>query len=218
MLSFSLLLSLSFGVLGGLSLSILLIVFLHLFRLLRRKKIFFATLYLTLFAGIVAVVALKYMAYNPIVDRIDKILAGHDSSTNGRTWEAFLLAWRILGETDYLLGAGLGQIKEIGNDIIVKYYNYEGAWANTVRIPNTMAETLATFGLLGAVGRIITEIGLFFYTRVYENYYRLMLFTFVFIFQFTGSYLTNIYEYLMWIMAFLPLFPQFDKQNIHVVR
>ncbi len=213
--TFSLLLSLSFGVLAGIGASILLIIFLHFFRLIRRKKIFFATVYISVLGMIGIFLVLQYMPFNPIVDRVDKILAGHDTSTNGRTWEAFLLAWRIAAETDYLFGAGLGQIKEVGQEIIVKYYNYEGAWANTVRIPNTTAETLASFGILGVIARLVTEIGLFFYTKVYQNYYRLMLFTFVFLFQFSGSFLTNIYEYLMWIIAFLPVFPQFDKQHLH---
>ncbi len=215
MIGFSLLLSLSFGVLAGIGVSILLIIALHLFQLIRRKKIFFATVYLSIIGVIAAVIAFKYMPYNPIVDRVEKILAGHDTSTNGRTWEAFLLAWRIAGETDYFFGAGLGQIKEVGQEIIVKYYNYEGAWANVVRIPNTTAETLASFGILGVISRLVTELGLFFHTKVYQNYYRLMLFTFLFLFQFSGSYLTNIYEYLMWIIVFLPVFPQFDKQHLH---
>ncbi len=215
LLAVSLLLSLSFGVLGGLALAVLLIFLLHAWRLLRRRKVFFATFYLLLISGGVAFVMQEYFPFNPVADRIDKVLAGHDTSANGRTWEAFLLAWRILGETSYLMGAGLGQVKEVGQDIIVNYYNYEGEWAGLVRIPNTMAETLATFGLLGAVGRILAQVVLFVATGVYRNYYRLMLFAFLFIYQFTGSYLTNIYEYLAWVIVFLPAFPRFDKERAH---
>ena len=211
LLGLALLFSLSFGVLGGLTIAILLVFFSHAFRLLRNKKIFFATLYLSLLGGLALVVLLRFFPFNPLVERIDFVLAGHDTSANGRTWQAFLLAWAILGKTGYLLGAGLGQIKEVGHQLIVDYYNYQGAWAELVRIPNAMAETLATFGLVGAAGRILAQVVLFVHTRVYHNYYRLALFFFIFIYQFTGSYLTNVYEYLIWLIVFLPVFPQFDK-------
>lgn len=208
----ALLLSLSFGVLAGLALAILLVFFLHAFRLLRYKKIFFAAAYLCLAGGVGAFFLFQVFPFNPVAERVDFILAGHDTSANGRTWEAFMLAWGILGKTDYLLGAGLGQIKEAGHSLIVEYYNYEGEWAELARIPNAMAETLATFGIAGAAGRILIEVMLFVYTRVYANYYRLALFFFIFIYQFTGSYLTNIYEYLIWVLVFLPVFPEFGKE------
>jgi hypothetical protein len=46
---------------------------------------------------------------------------------------------------------------------------------------------------------------------VWRNYYRLLLFTFIFIYQFTGSFITNVAEYVIWIMAFTPVFREFDK-------
>jgi hypothetical protein len=215
LLFLSLLLSLSFGVIGGLCMAILLIFFLHAFRLLRRPRIFWAAGYLSVFVAAGIYLALQYFPFNPVFERLELIFAGYDTSANGRTWEAFLMAWKILGETSYLFGAGLGQIKEVGHEIIVNYYNYVGADADVVRIPNAMAETLATFGIIGVLVRGIGQIVLFVVTRVYENYYRLVLFAFIFIYQFTGSYLTNIYEYLIWVIVFLPVFPQFDKRQIH---
>lgn len=212
LLCLALILSLSFGVLGGLVLAILLVFFLNAKSLLRRKRIFFASLYLLALAVVGGFIMWEFFPYNPVVDRMDKIFAGHDSSANGRTWEAFLLAWKILERTDLFWGAGWGQIKVVGQPIIVEYYNYEGAWRDLVRIPNASAETLASLGLVGLAGRLLAQIGLFFYTKVYSNYYRMILFAFIFIYQFTGSYLTNIYEYAIWILAFLPIFPQFDKK------
>ncbi|MGZ5135232.1 MAG: hypothetical protein ACXWCG_08785, partial [Flavitalea sp.] len=54
----------------------------------------------------------------------------------------------------------------------------------------------------------------FFKTKVWSNYYRLSLFLFIFIYQFTGSYLTNIAEYVIWILAFHPgLFTEFDRTS-----
>ncbi len=213
LLTVSLLLSLSFGVLGGLVLATLLVLGLHFKWLVKHKRAFFTFLYLFLGFTLAVYLAVGLFPDNPIVDRAGKVLQGHDSSANGRTWEAFLLAWRILEKTDYLFGAGLGQVKIIGHEIIVDYYNYDGKWADLVRIPNVLAETLATFGILGVLVRLLAQIILFLYTKVYENFYRLLLFTFVFIYQFTGSYLTNIYEYLMWIIVFIPVFPEFNKQR-----
>lgn len=57
---------------------------------------------------------------------------------------------------------------------------------------------------------LVFEWYLFFKTAVYKNYYRLALFIFVFIYQFTGSYITNIVEYVIWILAFSNAFPQFN--------
>ncbi len=212
LLGFALLISLSFGVIGGLVMAILLVFITHAFQLMKRKRIFFAACYLGALALGAAYFVWEFFPLNPVVDRMEKIFAGHDSSANGRTWEAFMLAWKILGKTDYLWGAGWGQIKIVGQPIIVEYYNYQGTWVDLVRIPNAMAETLASLGLVGFLGRLLAELGLFFYTKVYSNYYRLILFAFLFIYQFTGSYLTNIYEYLMWVMVFLPILPQFNKE------
>jgi hypothetical protein len=73
-----------------------------------------------------------------------------------------------------------------------------------------MGETLAIFGLAGVVLRLFLEFFLFFKTRVYSNYYRLALFIFVFIYQFTGSFITNIVEYVIWILAFSTVLNQFN--------
>ncbi len=212
LLCFALVLSLSFGVLGGMLIAVLVVFLLNARSLLRRKRIFFASLYLLGMASMGGLILWEFFPFNPVVDRVGKIFAGHDSSANGRTWEAFMLAWKILEHTDIYWGAGWGQIKIVGQPIIVEYYNYEGEWRDLVRIPNASAETLASLGLMGLLGRLLAEIGLFFYTKVYDNYYRMILFAFIFIYQFTGSYLTNIYEYLIWILVFLPVFPQFNRQ------
>ena len=80
----------------------------------------------------------------------------------------------------------------------------------TVTIPNAAAETLTIFGWIGFILRITVEIFFFFFTKVWSNYYRLLLFSFIFIYQFTGSFITNIAEYVIWILAFTNVFHQFD--------
>jgi hypothetical protein len=54
------------------------------------------------------------------------------------------------------------------------------------------------------------EIFFFFRTRVWTNYFRLSLFLFVFVYQLTGSFITSQAEYLIWLLAFVNVFPQFD--------
>jgi hypothetical protein len=40
-----------------------------------------------------------------------------------------------------------------------------------------------------------------------------MLFIFIFVYQFTGSFITNLAEYVIWILAFTNAFPQFDVMH-----
>jgi hypothetical protein len=122
--------------------------------------------------------------------------------------DAFILAKQILIKGNEWWGVGLGQIKIIGADVIRDYYLYGRNFI--VRIPNAVAETFAIFGWIGVGLRIFIEIFFFFHTKVWRNYYRLWLFLFIFIYQFTGSFITNIAEYVIWILAFTNVFDQFN--------
>ncbi|HET9430639.1 MAG TPA: hypothetical protein VFO70_05650, partial [Chitinophagaceae bacterium] len=75
-----------------------------------------------------------------------------------------------------------------------------------------MAETLAIFGWVGFWIKLLVELALFYFTKVWTNYYRLLLFFFIFIYQFTGSFITNMAEYVIWILAFTNVFKQFDSR------
>jgi hypothetical protein len=131
----------------------------------------------------------------------------------GRTSDAFVIARKLLEEKNSYWGIGIGQLKFVGNDMIRAYYLY---YNNTpVAIPNAAAETLALFGWIGLIARIFIQLSLFFVTRVWTNYFRLMLFLFIFLYQFTGSYITNVAEYVIWILAFTNAFPAFDVAKRH---
>ena len=203
------LLSFSFGVIGATGLTALLMCLIfsrQLFRSRRSFAIFVSSLLVVL--GLL--VALFLIAPdNFVAVRLKNIANGSDTSTRGRTVESFAAAWRIAGEKSIWLGAGLGQIKIVIVDIAHKYYNYWGALGR-YDIPNAMGETLAIFGVTGVLLRLLVQVFLFFRTRVYDNYYRLALFIFIFIYQFTGSFITNVVEYLVWVLAFSPVFPQFN--------
>lgn len=202
-------LSFSLGVMASIIVSIAIVFITYLRRLVIKKRI---TNFLLL-ATIIIVPAIVLVVYifpnNTLSFRIDNIIAGNDSSGKGRTYDAFFLAMKILALKSSAWGIGLGQIKIIGAEIIKDFYLYSPDY-KTVAIPNVTAETLTIFGFVGLFLRFAIEIGLFFYTKVWKNYYRLLLFLFMFVYQFGGSFITNVAEYVIWILAFTNVFKQFD--------
>ena len=202
------LLSFSIGVISTIFIATLLTWVLYFRRLTRKRRIANSVLASSAIVGAVTLVVYFFFRNNQLFLRLSNIISGRDTSGKGRTVDAFLLAQKILQEKNELFGIGLGQIKIVGNDIIRNYYFYDVNMA--VTIPNAAAETLAIFGWTGFVFRVGLEVFLFFYTRVWTNYYRLVLFIFIFIYQFTGSFITNIAEYVIWILAFTNVFPQFN--------
>ena len=205
------LLSFSIGVMGALVLALLVTWVIYFRRLASKRRI--ANAIITTGASLTVVLfsLLMFFRNNPIFTRFRNILSGRDSSGRGRTSEAFILAQKLINQGSEFWGIGLGQIKIAGENIIKDFYLYN--MDIVVTIPNAAAETLAIFGWVGLSLRILVEIFFFFYTRVWSNYYRLSLFLFVFIYQFTGSFITNAAEYVAWILAFTNVFPQFDVKK-----
>jgi hypothetical protein len=216
LLTIPLLLSLSFGIILGiiLAMAILFLSDIKLFTLRRKfpaKFIFGILIFLLLFT-----IILQLFPNNPLFIRIGNIFAGKDVSFRGRTFDSFYLAWKIAAEKSILFGSGPGQTKLIGLDFFKEFYNYTNFTVDEIGIPNSVGDTLATFGILGVLIRLSVQVYFFFKTNVYSNFYRLSIFIFVFIYQFTGSFITNIAEYVLWILAFYPaLFPEFDKKNVY---
>lgn len=206
------LLSFSFGVISSIILAVF-VMYLLLFRYLSKKK---RVWWLGAVVGgsvLFLLIALFVVSPdNTLFHRITNIVSGNDNSGNGRTSNAFMLGEKILRLKNIYFGIGPGQIKIIGADIIKGFYNYPIDY-NVVTIPNVTAETLVIFGVIGLVIKFAVEIFLFFYTRVWTNYYRLLLFLFIFLYQLAGSYITNLAEYAIWIIAFTPGFHQFDVKS-----
>ena len=207
------LLSFSIGVIGAVLTASFLTWIIHFKRLTAKRRVANAVITGGFAIASIIFVLVFFFRHNPIFTRIGNILSGEDSSGKGRTVDAFLLAYKIINEKNEYWGIGLGQIKLVGDTIIRNYYLYN--MDIIVTIPNAAAETLAIFGWVGFLIRISIELILFFYTRVWTNYYRLALFFFMFIYQFTGSFVTNVAEYVIWILAFTNIFHQFDvkKEN-----
>lgn len=205
-------LSFALGVIISLLMAGTLLTVFYFKKLLRRKRII--SLYLVFSVlGIIAILCVfLFFPDNTLFVRLENIISGKDSSSRGRTFEAFFLAGKLLEQKSQAWGIGLGQIKILGTNVIRDYYLYPADYV--ISIPNAAAETLAIFGWVGLSIRILLEIFLFFYTKVWTNYYRLLLFFFIFIYQFTGSFITNLAEYVIWILVFTNCFPRFDVKQV----
>ena len=196
-----LLLSFSLGILLGIPLTIALLFLFNLESFLTNKKTRRWILLGLLLTGVSLVTLIIVYPDNPLFIRIKNILEGRDTSFSGRTFDAFYLAWEVIKTKSVLFGVGLGQAKVQGLEIWNSFYNHKFA-VSEIAIPCAVADTMAAFGIVGVVIRIAAEIYLFFRTKVYSNYYRYALFIFIFIYQFTGSYINNIAEFTLWILAY----------------
>ena len=206
------LLSFSLGVISAIMISII-ITYVLVFRYIGRQKRFWWIGIIVSCSTVLLLMALFiFFPDNALFQRIGNIISGNDLSGRGRTSDAFLLGNKILHLRNVFFGIGPGQIKVIGANIIRDYYNYPPDY-NVIAIPNATAETLVIFGTLGIILRFYAELFFFIYTRVWTNYYRLLLFVFIFLYQFTGSFISNLAEYVIWIMAFTRGFPQFDVKG-----
>ncbi len=206
-----LLLSLSFGVLAAIAISISVIYAINWKQIFYKKNMFNLILLTTVLFFILGFILYFFFPDNAIFIRLNNIFSGTDTSTRGRTTESLGMAWMVANEKSAIFGVGLGQIKIVAVDIVKKYYHYWGE-IETVRIPNAVAETLAIFGISGVIIRFTLIIYLFFKTKVFLNDYRIALFIFVFVYQFTGSYITNIVEYVIWVLAFSNAFSLFNRE------
>jgi hypothetical protein len=204
-----LLMSMSFGVIGGTIIAAIMMAWFNRDLFKKHKVLFNLISAFIILLIISAIVLFVFFPTSLPVVRISNIFMGYDTSTRGRTIEAFQIAWLVADTKSIWFGCGLGQAKLLLPDIMHTHFAY---WGNlsVYRIPNTLAETLAIFGIVGVALRFIIIIYLFFKTKVNTNYFRLSLFLFIFIYQFTGSYITNVVEYVIWIFAFTNVFHEFD--------
>lgn len=205
-------LSLSFGVILGVGLSLsLLLIWNSRHIIFRKENIKYFVGGFLLVGGVFAVMAI-WFPHNVLFARIANVMAGNDQSFNGRTMDSLKISWEIVRQKSILFGTGFGQSKVLGLPIFKRFYNYSLFTVHTVGIPNAMADLFATLGIVTVGIKLYLEIFFYYKTKVASNYYRMALFIFIFIYQFTGSFFTNIAEYALWILAFKQdLFPEFNK-------
>lgn len=204
-------LSFSVGVIGSLLLAGIITFIIHFRQLAPKRRMVNAVITIGFVSAVTLFILFFFFRDNVFFARIANIFSGEDTSGQGRTGDAFRLALQILQDKNDYWGIGPGQLKIDGEDVIRGYYLYYDR--TPVAIPNAAAETLLLFGWVGLALRLFIQIFLFFVTRVWSNYYRLTIFLFMFVYQFTGSFITNMAEYVIWIFAFTNVFVQFNVKR-----
>ena len=211
----SLLLSLSFGVIACLLLALSIVA---LFYWKFSNAFFKRFVFISLIAFLAIIIILAFVwPENPIYFRINNILNGKDTSAMGRLIYSFMFAKDLIVQYNPVFGIGPGQIKIVAHDMIVNHYQYQGNIAEIVRIPNSMAEMLAVYGLYGFLFKLLAEIYFFFRFRLHQNTYSFVLFLFLFIYQFTGSFISNAAEVVGWAIVFSLRFKEFEI-NTHKLQ
>ncbi len=204
-------LSLSFGVLGALLMALLMGMVLFHKKLPKVSALYasIAVMSMLLLLGF----ALWLWPDNPISIRLENIFSGKDTSANGRLFDSFMFANDMISTQSAWLGVGPGQVKILAHDMIIDHYKYTGELAEVVRIPNSMGEMLAIYGWYGFILKIALEIFFFIRLKIYQNIYSFSLFVFIFIYQFTGSFLMNIAEIGIWAIVFQGRFQSFSNSK-----
>ncbi len=205
----SILLSLSYGTIGGIGASVAIVMLINL--LARKRKKYNNRIVITAIVVGCAIIILSIFVFydSGVMARITNILEGKDTSVNGRAFDSYTIALNVLLKEDSMLfGIGPGQFKVLGANEVNRFYEYFLSdtfdASRTVRLPCANAETLVTYGVLGLAIRLFLEIYLFVKTDVFSSSYRLHLFVFMFLTQFAGSNLANLPEYFIWAICFTP--------------
>jgi len=154
-----------------------------------------------IFAVISTFLIIAYLE-NSYLIRASNFISGNDSSGNSRTVDSLAWALIIFDKVNPIWGAGFGQLKILGGQIFGTYDVY--------RLPNAMAEILVSLGISGVILKFFIEISFFFKFKVYKNPFNLSMFIIAFGLQLAGSFTTNTAEYVLWVLAFSPIFPEFD--------
>lgn len=149
-----------------------------------------------------------------ITSRLEKFLEGGDNSGNVRLIYATLSAYHMVEKYNYYFGVGFGQDKKYITEFTSKFAGYAGN-----RLPNTFASTLSTVGVFGIALKYLFLLYFFFKTRVYSNIFRLITFFYLLIYSFTGGWMFNVYEFVLWAFAFSQnAFSEFDRRNIFIKK
>lgn len=180
-----LVLSGSAGVIGALFLAIIVLSLPTLMKLFITK----ALIVIPLFSALVFFIP-------DLITRYDLIVKGQDHSGSVRVLYSLMAASNMLNEKDmWLLGVGPGQIKYLVSNYTSEIRGFVGD-----RLPNSVASSIATIGIIGTLLKFSISMVLYVTTKSYHYKYSNTLVLFLFIYQFTGGYFSNINEYV--IMAF----------------
>ncbi len=158
---------------------------------------------------LVLIVAVALFVPNPLTARLVAVTTGTDSSVQSRTTSGMALAYLLVPPKQLLWGLGLGQTKL---QDVPTWMTAQLAFQKAI-IPNGVADMFVSLGLVGVILKLAAEFYFFFRFRVFRNTFQLAMYIVTFLLQFTGSNLMNVQEYLMWVMAFAPLFPMMNRPD-----
>lgn len=218
LIGLSLLISFSFGVLSVMMMSLFIVYFFRIKNLMDKKK---RNLILSLLGVTIVLIAGLYLFKpdNALFVRLGDIISGNDSSGKGRITQPWILAMKMLAKNnDFWFGIGWGQIRIIGHDIIKSFYQYTETPQTKFGLPNILTEITTTLGFVGLTIVLLAELILFKITRVSKSYFRSLIFWFIFIYQFTGSYTSSVLFYAYWVFAFSPKFDEQLKIGLNNIR
>ena len=208
----SLVLSFSLGVLGVIAITLILILLIYARFIYFHKPLRRVVLLGFLGLAIASIGLFYFFPHNPLALRLHNLFSGLDTSGRGRTYESFQIGWQVIQHTHPVTGIGLGQFKISGKETLLFFYKYLQT-PETVRLPNAMAETMVSFGIIGAVLRVGVVVYFAIRQSIFQNIFQTALFLSLFIYQFTGGFLFNSFEYYYWLLVFLPVFQRFDIQH-----
>jgi hypothetical protein len=158
---------------------------------------------------ILIMITILFISFGDSFNRVSKILEGKDGSGNVRVVYATSAAYNMINKYNYYFGVGFGETKKYVNQFTSQFQGY-----GTDRLPNSFASTLATVGIIGILLKFIFLLFFFIKTRVYDNIFRLTLFFYILVYGFTGGWMLNVYEFILWAFAFSPVFSEFDRKKI----
>ena len=206
-------LSFSFSVITDLFLTLAIVHILFFKRLYRTNKIFFKVA-----MPVALIIISAALVMTPFVDRLTDVATGQDMSGTGRVFWSSLISFEVASQKSLLWGVGFGQAKEYYDVMQAFMLEADNSGWMSGRLYNSMAEIFAATGAAGLLLKLGLEVYFFVTTKPYTNYFRLSLFIFMFLYQFSASYPTNIAEYAIWIFAFAKVFPEFDIYKSRVVQ
>ncbi|KAF0151099.1 MAG: hypothetical protein FD143_2265 [Ignavibacteria bacterium] len=195
MTSVPLILAFSFGILS---------LYLFAISIILLYDVFIKGRYFLLLVPILVAFITTMVFENSFTTRAINVFQGNDSSGQSRTIDALDKSLAISEKAGPFLGSGFGQLKLLGDRII------GNPTLDTFRLPNYMAEALVTLGWSGVILILGLQVYLLYKTKSYKNKFCLSLFIIGFGMQFTGSFMTNVVQYVIWAFAFSPVFEEFD--------
>lgn len=191
--------SLSLGAFASFSFSMFVVVLMRFSSFLKISFFWFGVF---LF---IIIISFIFTAENHFAARVVNVISGDDNSGNARTHVSFLITEKILDYSGYWFGAGFGQVKMIMEEQFwLIWYDLTGA-TDVFVLPSSLPDIISHLGLLGGISKLLAELYIFYKFRMYQRIYSLFLWVYMFVYQFTGSYMTNQAEYIIWIIACVPI-------------